>query len=229
LHNTAKDFVRYIQRFEVAEGLYTDRLTGTDETVGLPSQALVVYATSNALSRVEATKKVVSQVVHDALYTAPSINTELCNAENQDDDDDGDDLPAAGGNGPPFFSLDKEYLTALHNSPVTKLQRLDVDTQEPEFIAQLDQLLHAEKADVIFVIRTPNGYHYVVRTGPFMRAMIKFIASNSEKISNDKNGMNALPGTLQGGRAVILVFAKGDKNYARLPSEIASGVQYIYY
>jgi hypothetical protein len=102
------------------------------------------------------------------------------------------------------------------------MQRLDVDTQDAEFIAQLDALLTKEKADVVFAIRTPNGYHYVVRSGPFMRAMVAFCATHSGKISYDNNGMNALPGMLQGGKPVQLVYAKGNARYDLLPSQRAT-------
>ena len=208
LHRGAKDFVKFIRRFEIGIRLYCDRKDGGETT--LQSDSMVLYATSNALSRIEATKKTVTAIVNDGLYQTPKQNTVPKNEKEDNDEEEEDEKTC-------FMSLDKIFLTALHKSPITKIQRFDVDTQEEKFIAQLDDLLVAEKADVILVIRTRSGYHYVVRTGPFMRKMHDFLEKNKELISSDKNGMNGLPGTLQGGAKVRLIFAKGEANYSQTP------------
>ena len=204
LHHGAKEFVKLIRRFEIGLGLYTDR-KDNKETI-LESSSMVLYATSNALSRIEATKKTMNLVVNEGLYQQPKQNIVPKIEMNED------------GEETCFMSLDKVFLTSLHQSPITKMQRFDVDTQEPQFIAELDQLLTEERADVIFVIKTRSGYHYVIRTGPFMRKMYEFIQTHEKDISVDKNGMNGLPGTFQGGAKVQLIFAKGEANYNQLPS-----------
>lgn len=214
LTNTADEFVNCVSRFQVHEGLYTDK-NRDGRVVPLPSEALVLYVTSNALSRIEATKKVVKKIVDNALYCAPVIATP--DTATDDDYDSGDDEK-------PFFSLDKEFYTQLHKSPETKMQRLDVDTQDLSFIARLDQLLTTNNADIIFVIRTPNGYHYVLRSGPVMQQLLRFCEENKTLVSADRNGMNALPGTLQGGRPVQLIYAKGDPTYCRLVSQSARAI-----
>jgi hypothetical protein len=215
LTNTADEFVNCVCRFQVHEGLYTDK-SRDGRVVALPSDALVLYITSNALSRIEATKKVVKKIVDDALYSAPPVATPNTATDSGDYDSSDEEKP--------FFSLDKEFYTQLHRSPETKMQRLDVDTQDLPFIARLDQLLTANNADIIFVIRTPNGYHYVLRSGPVMQHLMRFCEENKTLVSADRNGMNALPGTLQGGRPVQLIYAKGDPTYCRLVSQSASAI-----
>lgn len=204
LHHGAKEFVKFIKSFEIGQGLYTDRKD--DKETILESSSMVLYTTSNALSRIEATKKTVNLVVNEGLYQQPKQNIVPKIEMNEDREENC------------FLSLDKVFQTLLHQSPITKMQRFDVDTQEPQFIAKLDQLLTEERADVIFVIRSRSGYHYVIRTGPFMRKMYEFIQTHEKDISVDKNGMNGLPGTFQGGARVQLIFAKGEANYNQLPS-----------
>jgi len=207
LHKDSKEFVKFIRRFEIADGLYCDRQKDGTEVV-LKSDSMVLYVTSNALSRIEATKKTVKTIVNDGLFEQPK-QTVVRKKEMSGEDESVKEA---------FMSLDSVFLTELHQSPSTKMQRFDVDCQEEQFIKELDTLLIDEDADVIFAIKTRSGYHYVVRTGPFMRKMNSFLEKNREKISVDKNGMNALPGTFQGGAQVQLIFAKGEKNYSKLPS-----------
>lgn len=197
LHNDADAFVQWMKHFQVERGLYVDRADKDGNAAAFSDESMVLYVTSNALSRAQAMKTTVMNAVRDYLGVDLSqLNNTL-----------------------PFPALDKQFMTQLHKEPCTKVQRIDVDTQDKDLLNVLDTVLIEQQADVLFVIKTKNGYHYTLRNGPVMRQLHQLCGEyGTDLLSLDKNGMNVIPGTLQAGTPVELIFAKGRAEYARLGS-----------
>lgn len=195
----ADAFVRRVRSLEIGGGLYVDYSKDCASGTALPSEALVLYTSVNALDRVAATQKLISDMVNRYLLALPTESEK-------------------------FPYIDKEFVTQLHNSPCTKVQFVDVDTQNTDFLVKLDTLLIEQRAHVYFVTKTKNGFHYVLQRGPVMRDLTSFCAQNAkdesgaEQISMQRNGMIALPGTFQGGTLVQLLYARGSSVYTKYAS-----------
>ena len=158
-----------------------------DGNTSIPPKGLCCYVTSNMLCRVKAMKQVTQKVINDH-FLSDRVTT-------------------------PFPSMDKMYLTELHKCPATKIVTLDVDTHDQDCIEKLNTLLHKHDTDLIFIIKTPNGYHYTFVRGKVMRYLNPFIQENKDWISSNTNGMNSIPGCFQGGKKVELIFSKGSGKY----------------
>ena len=201
LESDAETFLRRVQSLEIKRGLYVDRAAQNtaEEAVAIANESLVLYATVNALDRVAATQKLVSNVVDKFLLSSPSDAQKF-----------------------PF--IDKDFITQLHNSPCTKVQFLDVDTCDQDFLIKLDAFLIDNGALVFLVTKTKNGYHYVIYRGPVMRFLTTFCAENAkdmhgnDQISMCNNGLLAVPGTFQGGVPVELLYAAGSSMYRQYAS-----------
>lgn len=184
---TNEDFLDTLKKFEIQQGLYKDKGNR------IPDSAICIYITSNTLSRVQATKNITRKVVSEYLLT------NYMSSKNS-----------------AFPSLDKMFLTELHKCPASKVSTLDVDTQDPECIDALNTFLKKHDTDLIFIIKSPNGYHYTFVRGTVMRYIHHFINQNKDWVSLDNNGMNGIPGCLQGGKEVKLIYAKGNSEYTNI-------------
>lgn len=189
---TFKQFLNTLLKYQVAEGLYLDK----DEKQ-IPTEAIAMYITANPMNEI----KTMFQMITDFNQV---LQKHLTTTNNKDVEDSKDN------NEPSQQMFEWEgmnrYKSTLHQNAHVNVIKIDVDTKDPTLIQKLDQLLDEESITPMKV-ETRGGYHYLINRVDQSEKLWKFAKTkeNSSWMTMEKNGLIAIPGTIQGGYNVKFV------------------------
>ena len=99
----------------------------------------------------------------------------------------------------PLLSLPSMYKSALHKSIAIRVTKLDVDTKNQQFIADLHAVFEASAIKPLLTVETKNGYHILLQPGSHQK-LYEFITVHKDQVSMESGSPAiAIPGLLQGG------------------------------
>lgn len=182
----ADDFVRTLRRYNVDDGVFVD-----SSGASVPREAIVLYMTVNPMDEMRAYNKL-QQLLNERL------------------------LDMARGASTPPFNVYKTYKSTLHQCPVAKFVKYDVDTKDESKIGALRALARERNIKFHLVVETRGGYHVVIsnefgyeksKEGNKARELFSnFIAENKAWVTKEESGAQiVVPGTLQGGYLTRIV------------------------
>lgn len=182
----ADEFIRTLRRYNVDDGVFVD-----SSGANVPREAIVLYMTVNPMDEMRAYNKL-QQLLNERLYDM-----------------------ARGASAPPF-NVYKTYKSTLHQCPLAKFVKYDVDTKEESKIGALRALAREKNIKFHLVVETRGGYHVVIsnefgyeksKEGNKAReAFSNFIAENKTWVTKEESGAQiVVPGTLQGGYLTRIV------------------------
>ena len=175
-------FLTTILKYQVQKGLYLDQ----DKPI--PTEAIALYITSNPMNELKTMFQMMAE-----------FNTELSKKILSET------VPPPTESSPESSGLEwdgmNRYKSILHQNSVSTVVKIDVDTKDPLLIDQLDNLLKEEGIVPKLKVETRGGYHYLIGRYDQTEALWKFTKAkeNSKWLTIEKNGLIAIPGTIQGG------------------------------
>lgn len=214
----AEDFIRFIQHYEVAEGLYRDH---RNSEIIIPTEGLALYMTCNPLSQSHATNKTLASTLEQQQFHLIQLQQQV-NKLNE--------IINSGGKNDPLtkqihgVKLISKFKSELHSSPIKLFKKLDVDTKDTDKIILLKQFMLQHEIKTHLIIESKNGFHVFLKfanllgnsseiglEGKAHQALYQFVKKHSvndkqiDWISIENHGMLVIPGTLQGGFPVRIV------------------------
>lgn len=193
LERGEEDLIREIRKAEVLveAGIYKDRRAKGN----IPIEWMVAYMSAFPLDEDDASDAFIAHVMEKRQqHRRAIVNGTIDDATT-----------------PAVSRIMSQMKTSLHNSPCRKsrMQKLDIDTKNPELLAQLQSAMVGAK--IIIVVETRGGFHIVVeRGGPAMQTLWKFASAANANVKKEDqwitlekgSPMIAIPGTNQGGFTV---------------------------
>jgi hypothetical protein len=187
-------FYRTLKRYECEDGAYQS-LSG----ISYPNDAMIVYMNFNPVDTIKAYEEFIMDSTKNMMS-----------------------LALGRGSDPMYFKrVHHNLMTAMHHSRGTKHYiDLDVDYVSGTKYTVIGRSILAEITDALvdrnikfYVISTHGGYHILVKTSTihfdYMKLMKEIQNKYPEQLSdimNNANGMVPLPGTLQAGHQVSVLY-----------------------
>ena len=192
---TFKHFLNLLRRYEVAEGLYTDR-----SGAAIPSEAFAFYITCDPMDEVKAMFSLVNDWNSQVFSHLQACEKHECQSLDSENPNSDTSLRLR-------YNGISKYKSIFHKNPIKSFVKLDVDTKNPEHIQMLEEFLEEHEIPVPLRVESHNGYHYLLYKEDQCQALHKF-SKAEDWFSIENNALVVIPGTYQGGYPTSIVKGK---------------------